>query len=79
MDMGHKENDGTIAHGIIALAKTMGLAVTAEGIETPAQLEMLKNFGCADRGGKEHGGEPADPERARGRHGLFLLLGELRA
>ena len=48
MDLEHDANDVAIAHGIIALARTLGLSVIAEGIETPAQLAMLKTFGCAE-------------------------------
>jgi diguanylate cyclase (GGDEF)-like protein/PAS domain S-box-containing protein len=48
MDMEHSANDVAIAHGIVALANTMGLSVTAEGIETPAQLDILKSFGCGE-------------------------------
>ena len=31
---------------IIAMAKNLGLRVVAEGVETPAQLEALKNLSC---------------------------------
>lgn len=48
MDMEHSANDVAIANGIVALANTMGLSVIAEGIETPAQLEILKSFGCSE-------------------------------
>ncbi len=48
MDLEHDANDVAIAHGIVALARTLGLSVIAEGIETPAQLAMLKAFGCAE-------------------------------
>ena len=48
MDLEVDPNDVAITKGIIALARSLGLAVTAEGIETEAQLEMLKQFGCED-------------------------------
>jgi diguanylate cyclase (GGDEF)-like protein len=35
-----------VVNTIIALSKQLGLSVTAEGIETPAQLEWLKTAGC---------------------------------
>ncbi|MGB4073880.1 putative bifunctional diguanylate cyclase/phosphodiesterase [Pseudomonas sp.] len=35
-----------IVRTIIALAQVLGLKVVAEGIETPAQLELLRGLGC---------------------------------
>ena len=48
MDLEHDANDVAIAQAVIALARTLGLGVTAEGIETAAQLEMLRSFGCSE-------------------------------
>jgi EAL domain-containing protein (putative c-di-GMP-specific phosphodiesterase class I) len=31
---------------IIDLSRNLGLTVTAEGVETEAQAEMVKSFGC---------------------------------
>jgi len=38
--------DAAIANAILSLAKTLGLVVTAEGIERPSQLEWLRARGC---------------------------------
>jgi diguanylate cyclase (GGDEF)-like protein/PAS domain S-box-containing protein len=39
-------NDAAIAQMIVALAQSMGLAVIAEGVETPAQRDLLASLGC---------------------------------
>ena len=39
-------NDAAIARMIVALARSMGLAVIAEGVETQAQRDCLGNNGC---------------------------------
>ena len=39
-------DDASIATAIVAMAHSMGLKVTAEGVETLDQLEYLKELGC---------------------------------
>ena len=34
------------AHAIVALGRTLGLRIVAEGIEEPDQLEQLRELGC---------------------------------
>jgi diguanylate cyclase (GGDEF)-like protein len=41
-------SDAAIANAILSLAKTLGLGVTAEGIERPGQLEWLRARGCEE-------------------------------
>ncbi|MGH8566124.1 MAG: putative bifunctional diguanylate cyclase/phosphodiesterase [Gammaproteobacteria bacterium] len=38
--------DAAICSAILAIAKSMGLTVTAKGVEEPAQLEFLRERGC---------------------------------
>ncbi len=38
--------DAAICSAIVAIAESMGLAVTAEGVEEPAQLQFLHERGC---------------------------------
>jgi len=38
--------DVSIVRGTLALAHSLGLLVTAEGVETEAQLQMLEELGC---------------------------------
>ncbi len=41
-------NDTAITQAIIGLARTLGLALTAEGVETAAQRDLLLGMGCDD-------------------------------
>lgn len=45
-DIPHSEDDMTITSAIIALAKNLGLAVVAEGVESNYQLDFLKRHEC---------------------------------
>ena len=45
-DIPHSKDDMAIANAIIGLAHTLGFKVLAEGVETAAQLEFLKQQRC---------------------------------
>jgi EAL domain-containing protein (putative c-di-GMP-specific phosphodiesterase class I) len=44
--IGTSSRDATIIRAIIALAKSLHLSVTAEGIESTEQLQQLRELGC---------------------------------
>ncbi len=46
MELEHRSENLTIVRAIIALTQALGLAVTAEGIETASQLSTLNALGC---------------------------------
>lgn len=45
-DIHQDKDDAAIAHAVIAMAHKLGIRVIAEGVETQAQLDLLRNFGC---------------------------------
>lgn len=42
----NSERDAKLASGIICIAHDLGVKVVAEGVETAAQLDRLRDFGC---------------------------------
>jgi diguanylate cyclase (GGDEF)-like protein len=59
-DCDSSEQSGAIAELIIAVARRLGLSVTAEGVETAGQLEFLEAHGCDEIQGY-YLGEPGPP------------------
>ncbi len=66
--LGQLHEDTTVVQAIISVAKSLGLSVTGEGIESAAQAAHLERWNC-DRGQGFHYGRPMDD------HGLAALLG----
>jgi len=50
-DLGHDKDDSSITLAIIGLACSMNMLVTAEGVETAEQANMLTSFGCTQAQG----------------------------
>ncbi|MCX7179884.1 MAG: EAL domain-containing protein, partial [Proteobacteria bacterium] len=45
-DMGVNKSDRALVEAIIAMARSLGLHVVAEGVEDATQLELLREMGC---------------------------------
>jgi diguanylate cyclase (GGDEF)-like protein len=50
-DLGYEKDDSSIILAIIGLAERMNMIVTAEGVETAEQAELLLTYGCAQAQG----------------------------
>jgi EAL domain-containing protein (putative c-di-GMP-specific phosphodiesterase class I) len=35
-----------VVRAVLSLGETLGLSVVAEGVETPAQADLLRSYGC---------------------------------
>ena len=47
-DLNSKRDCGAIIRAVIALSRELGIATTAEGVETQVQLDALMNAGCTE-------------------------------
>ncbi|MBV8619120.1 MAG: bifunctional diguanylate cyclase/phosphodiesterase, partial [Curvibacter sp.] len=63
-DLPGSANDVAITRAIIGLSQTLELEVTAEGIETQAQLDFLRSHGCP-AGQGYHFSRPVPPDQLR--------------
>ncbi|MDC7786841.1 EAL domain-containing protein [Rhodoplanes sp. TEM] len=54
----------TIVHGIVELANGLGMMTTAEGVETPEQLYVLRGNGCTHAQGHLFGAAMPAPQAA---------------
>ena len=50
-DVDRSASDAAIANAILSLGESLGITVTAEGIERPGQLEWLRERGCHEAQG----------------------------
>jgi EAL domain-containing protein (putative c-di-GMP-specific phosphodiesterase class I) len=68
--LGIDNEDSTIVEAVVRLGHSLGLAVVAEGVETPLQLTLLRDLGC-DRAqgylfGRPRPAEIVEAERSAG-------------
>ncbi|WP_312518628.1 EAL domain-containing protein [Massilia sp.] len=61
-DVGHDPVDAAMVPAIIAVARSLQLRVVGEGVETPAQLEFLRQHGCDDYQGFLASAASAQPD-----------------
>ncbi|MGI9492952.1 MAG: putative bifunctional diguanylate cyclase/phosphodiesterase, partial [Geminicoccaceae bacterium] len=50
-DINGSQSDGALARAVIMLAHGLNVGVVAEGVETAAQLSLLRHFGCDEAQG----------------------------
>jgi diguanylate cyclase (GGDEF)-like protein len=74
-DIAHSDQSQAIVQAVTSLGQTLGMATTAEGVETSEQLEHLRAQGCTEVQGYFF--SPAKP--AREIAGLIAAIGQLRA
>ena len=72
--LGEDTNGTAIVNAIVAVAHTLGMRVTAEGIETPAQLGLISHLGC-DRGQGYYFARPLAADQFERAIGVPVALG----
>ena len=69
---GHNTVDAEIVGSLVSLAHTLGMTVTAEEVETSAQVEALRELGC-DTAQGYYFGAPAPPDEVQVLMAGYLL------
>ena len=59
--LGGPPGDETLVRAVVQLARSLGLRSVGEGVETAAQLERLRSFGCDAAQGFLFGRPEAEP------------------
>jgi EAL domain-containing protein (putative c-di-GMP-specific phosphodiesterase class I) len=59
--LGTSSSDGAVIAAVLGIARSLGLTVVAEGVETTNQLALLRELGCPVGQGF-HFGRPQPPE-----------------
>jgi diguanylate cyclase (GGDEF)-like protein len=77
LQRGRGTTDEQILAALVSLGHTLGLTVTAEGVETEAQAERLRAINC-DAGQGWHFGAPGPPEHVAGLYSAGTLTAEAR-
>ena len=67
--LGIDQEDSTIVEAVVNLGHSLGLSVVAEGVETPLQLNRLREIGC-DRGQGYLFGRPRPAELVEAEYSL---------
>lgn len=76
-DLETQENKRQLVRAVIRLAGNLGLEISADGVDTPAQMELLKKFGCTSIQGEVISG-PMSLREAEIHLHQFELMAEMR-
>ena len=61
-DVEHNPGNATLVRTIIDMGRSLGMTVVAEGVESPGQLQFLRDSGCDQAQGRLFGEPCAEEE-----------------